>query len=73
MNGRKAKARIEDQLTQLKLNLENNYKDLARQACRELGILIGELYDAGELKEKDYQKYRKTARDYEELLKDYHH
>lgn len=73
MNGRKAKARIEGQLTELKLNLENNYKDLARQACRDLGSLIGKLYDAGELKEKDYKKYLKTAQDYEERMKDYHH
>lgn len=70
---RQIKIQIETQINDLKLYLENNYKDLAIEARKEAISLIEEYYKKGNLKEKDYMKYQKILGEYTELMKDYNH
>lgn len=60
-------------LTELKINLENNYKDLAHDALKTFHQKLEAFYESGEMKEKDYLKYKKIADDYSARLKNYHH
>ncbi len=58
---------------ELRINLENNYKDLAHDALKKLHAVL-EAYKAdGSIKEKDYLKYKKIADDYSEKMVNYHH
>lgn len=70
---RKIKQDLEGKLNELKMNLENNYKDLARTALKEYQELVAQYYDAGELKEKDYKKYKQIADEYAMRMLNYHH
>lgn len=70
---RKTKQRIDAKFTEMNINLENNYKDLAKTALKELDELIEQLYTGGELKDKDYTKLRSQVDDYKDRLCNYHH
>lgn len=70
---RKVKLVIEAKMNDLKINLENNYKDLAHDALKELQKTLEEYKDSGELKERDYLKYKQTANDYAMRMMNYHH
>lgn len=70
---RKVKLAIEDKMGDLKINLENNYKDLAQDALKELQKTLEEYKESGELKEKDYLKYKQKADDYAMRMINYHH
>lgn len=70
---RKTKILLESKVNDLKINLENNYKDLARDALKELQQTIEECKASGELKEKDYRKYKQTADEYAMRMLNYHH
>lgn len=70
---RKTKLLLESKVNDLKINLENNYKDLARDALKELQQVIEECKNSGELKEKDYRKYKQIADEYAMRMMNYHH
>lgn len=70
---RKIKQDLDSKLNELKINLENNYKDLAHDALKELQKTLEEYKQSGELKEKDYQKYKQTADTYAMRMQNYHH
>ena len=48
---RKTKQALEGKLNELKMNLENNYKDLARTALKEYQELVEQYRCSGELNE----------------------
>ncbi|MBQ4057968.1 MAG: hypothetical protein IJD40_03430 [Lachnospiraceae bacterium] len=60
-------------LNELKVNLANNYKDLAHDALKKLHATLESYYNSGMMKEKDYSKYKKIADDYSVKMADYHH
>lgn len=60
-------------LNDLRVNLSNNYKDLAHDALKKLHATLDACLEEGTLKEKDYQKYKAIADDYTVKLADYHH
>lgn len=70
---RKIKTELEQKLSELKMNLENNYKDQAHAALKELQTTLDAYWQAGELKEKDYRKYKQTADHYAMWMQNYHH
>ncbi len=70
---RKVKLLLEAKEKELKMNLSNNYKDLARSALKEYQQAIEDCYAQGELKEKDYIRYRQSAQDYSNSMVGYHH
>lgn len=55
----KIKKQIELQINDLKLYLENNYKDLAIQARKDAIALVEQSYKNKQLNEKTYLKYQK--------------
>lgn len=69
----KTKVLIDSKINALVMNLENNYKDLARQALIDLTNTVEDLREKGELKEKDYMKVKKIVDDYTMRMKGYHH
>ena len=73
MVNRKVKKKLETKKRELCMNLENNYKDLARDALKEYASAVEELYQQGELKEKDYIRYKSDVETYKERMKGYHH
>lgn len=70
---KKVKQAIESKMNELKMNLENNYKDLARSALKEVQELLEAYRESGELKEKDYKKYKQIADTYALGMVNYHH
>lgn len=70
---RKIKQSLEGKLNELKMNLENNYKDLARTALKEYQELVEQYHSTGELKDKDYGKYKQIADEYAMRMQNYHH
>lgn len=69
----KTKVLIDSKINALVMNLENNYKDLARQALVDLTNTVEDLKEKGELKEKDYITVRKIVDDYTTRMEGYHH
>ncbi len=67
----KEKQEIEQKLTSLQMSLSNNYKDQARQDLNDLEELIEKYH--GQLKEKDYQKYKELFNQYTLSMIGYHH
>lgn len=70
---RKTKLLLESKVNDLKMNLANNYKDLARDALKELQQTVEECRESGELKDKDYRKYKQIADEYAMRMMNYHH
>ncbi len=69
----KIKKQIELQINDLKLYLENNYKDLAIQARKDTIALVEQSYKNKQINEKTYLKYQKQLGEYTEQMKDYNH
>lgn len=69
----KAKQQIDIQIQDLKLYLENNYKDLAIQARKDAIELVEQSYKNKQINEKTYLKYQKQLGEYTEQMKDYNH
>lgn len=69
----KIEKQIELQINDLKLYLENNYKDLAIQGRKEASEFVEACYKSGQIKEKAYLKYKKILGEYTEQMKDYNH
>lgn len=70
---RKYKLILNNKLDELKINLENNYKDLAHKALNEYMSILEQLHHDGNICEKTYSRYLKTGEKYKENMKDYHH
>lgn len=73
MLNRKIRLEIEGIIKEIKINLENNYKDLAHDARKKLHATLESYYQQGMMKEKDYNKYKKIADEYSAKMSDYHH
>lgn len=73
MMKRNIKQQLNAKLTEMNMNLANNYKDLAHDALKELDRMVEDFKASGDLKEKDYQKMRWMVDDYKRKLADYHH
>lgn len=73
MMKRNIKQQLNAKLTEMNMNLANNYKDLAHDALNELDRMVEDFKASGDLKEKDYQKMRRMVDDYMRKLADYHH
>ena len=73
MMKRNIKQQLNAKLTEMNMNHENNYKDLAHDALKELDRMVEDFKASGDLKEKDYQKMRRMVDDYKRKLADYHH
>lgn len=73
MMKRNIKQQLKAKLTEMNMNLANNYKDLAHDALNELDRMVEDFKASGDLKEKDYQKMRRMVDDYKRKLADYHH
>lgn len=70
---RSVRVELDSILNDLRINLENNYKDLAHDALKKLHGTLEDYLKSGMLKEKDYKKYKKIADDYSNRMADYHH
>lgn len=70
---RNIRIELDSLLNELKMNLSNNYKDLAHDALKKLHATLEQYHDSGQLKDKDYNKYKKIADDYSAKMADYHH
>ena len=73
MMKRNIKQQLNAKLTEMNMNLANDYKDLAHDALKELDRMVEDFKASGDLKEKDYQKMRRMVDDYKRKLADYHH
>lgn len=73
MMKRNIKQQLNAKLTEMNMNLANNYKDLAHDALKELDRMVEDFKASSDLKEKDYQKMRRMVDDYKRKLADYHH
>lgn len=73
MMKRNIKQQLNAKLTEMNMNLANNYKDLAHDALKELDRMVEDFKASGDLKEKDYQKMRRMVDNYKRKLADYHH
>jgi hypothetical protein len=70
---RSIRLELDGLLNDLKINLENNYKDLAHDALKKLHETLEQYYKNGTMKEKDYLKYKRIADDYSKRMAHYHH
>lgn len=70
---RSIRVEIDALMNELKMNLENNYKDLAHDALKKLHETLEQHHADGQLKDKDYNKYKKIADEYSAKMADYHH
>lgn len=70
---REIRIELDQSLNDLKINLENNYKDLAHDALRQLHEKLEKFHSEGSIKDKDYNKYKKIADEYSIRLRNYHH
>lgn len=70
---RSVKLELDGIMNEMKMNLENNYKDLAHDALKKLHATLDEYLQNGTLKEKDYKKYKNVADEYSARLANYHH
>ena len=69
----KIKKLLEQKEAELKMNLSNNYKDLAREALNSFSDTLEQCFMDGEIKEKDYLKWKDKVNQYTISMKDYHH
>lgn len=67
------KQEIEALFHEIQINLENNYKDLAISARKKAEVRLRELQENGELKEKDYGKFKAKLDEYTTRMEGYHH
>lgn len=70
---RNIRIELDSILNDLRINLENNYKDLAHTALKKLYIALEGYLQDGTIKEKDYKRYKRIADDYSAKMSNYHH
>ncbi len=68
-----AEKELDNIIDEIRINLQNNYKEPAHNARRRLGERTEELHAEGKLKEEAYQRYHRTFEEYTEMMKNYHH
>ena len=73
MLNRKTKKKLDSLINEMNVNLENNYKDLAHDALKELDRQVTKMAASGELKGKYYERYRNLVDDTKRRLANYHH
>lgn len=69
----KTEIQIEQQITDMQLYLENNYKDLAIQARKDATTLVEKAYEEKKIKEKSYQHYKALLEAYTKEMLHYNH
>ncbi len=60
-------------ITEIQMDMENNYKDLARQALEELKQKIEQLTEQGVLTKREIEKYTSIANQYDAKMVGYSH
>ena len=65
--------KIELQINDLQLYLENNYKDLAIKARKDAIKLLEESYSEGKVDDKHYAQYKKILDEYTKKMANYNH
>lgn len=68
-----AEKKLDQEINDMKLYLENNYKDLAIQSRKDAITLLERYNDEGELKPEVYAQYKKILDEYTENMKNYNH
>lgn len=73
--GKKEKATkaLDTIIAEIRMNMQNNYKDAAQLALKELEEKFCELEESGGLSEKQKTQYRVTLHSFQEQLKSYTH
>lgn len=64
---------LEEIVSEIQSNLENNYKDAAQSAREKLKGRLEELNKEGKLKEKDYRRFSVIYTEYSVKMTGYHH
>ena len=60
-------------ISEITMNMQNNYKDAAKSALKELEQRFTEMIEAGELSEAQQKQYGITLSSFQERLKTYSH
>ena len=68
-----AEKELDGIIAEIRINLQNNYKEPAHNARRRLGERTEELHASGKLKEDAYLRYKKIFDEFTEMMRDYHH
>lgn len=69
----KAAGELDRIIAEIDMNMQNNYKDAAREAFREYEERLEALMGAGELSESQKSEYSAKLSSYREKLKAYSH
>lgn len=69
----KGERELESIVKNMKINLQNNYKEPAHNERKKLGARAQELFSERKISEKVYKKYMQIYNEYTIRLKDYHH
>lgn len=69
----KTKKIIDYKFNELVINLENNYKDLAKDALKDLYLTNDELLLKGQISDKDHNKIKLKIDSYNDKMKGYGH
>ena len=69
----KSAKELDSIIAEINMNMQNNYKDAAQSALRELEKRFQEMLDAGALSEAQKSEYSVKISSYKERLKSYSH
>ena len=64
---------LDDIIAEITMNMQNNYKDAAQSAFKELEQRYNQLIEAGELSEAQKSEYSAKIASFQEQLKAYSH
>lgn len=70
---KKARKEIEGILQELQLYMENNYRDLAKDAFKNAESKTLEYHDSGYLSDRDYEALLPRISHYKQKMVNYHH
>ena len=69
----KVTQQLDTMITEMKLAMENNYKDIARQTLEELKQKVSELTEEGKLTEREIERYTSIINGYDVRMVGYSH